>query len=165
MGRPGNTAGDMKGDEAAVRALYGTVMDGWNHGNGAAFAAPFEDDADFVGFDGSHFKGRREIIDSHQPLFDGWLKGTRLVGEVRNVRFLAADVALMHATGGTIMKGKTERSPERESIQTLVARKHDGEWRLAAFQNTRIRPIGRNASGTFIWLFSDWLWKWLRPKS
>jgi hypothetical protein len=37
------------------------------------------------------------------------------------VRFLSPDVALMHAVGGTVMRGKSEPSPERDSIQTLVA--------------------------------------------
>jgi uncharacterized protein (TIGR02246 family) len=83
-------------DEAAVRALYQQTMDGWNMGSGEAFAAPFDDEANFIAFDGTHFKGRREIAASHPPLFDKWLKGTRLVGEVRSVRFLSPDVALMH---------------------------------------------------------------------
>ncbi len=65
----------------------------------------------------------------------------------------------MHATGGTIMGGKSEPSPERDSIQTLIATKEGRKWRLAAFQNTRLRPMGRSAAGTFMWLLSDWLWK------
>jgi uncharacterized protein (TIGR02246 family) len=151
-------------EEASIRALYEQLMDGWNNGSAEAFAAPFEEDADFVAFDGTHFKGRDEIVSSHQPLFDKWLKGTRLTGEVRAIRFLAPEIALMHAVGGTIMRKKSEASPERDSVQTLVAAKRDGEWRLVAFHNTRVRPMGRNAGGTFVWLLSDWLWKLLRPK-
>jgi uncharacterized protein (TIGR02246 family) len=56
-------------DEAAIRALYQQVIDGWNAGSGDAFAAPFEEDADQVGFDGTHFKGRKEIASFHQDLF------------------------------------------------------------------------------------------------
>ncbi len=152
-------------DEPAVRALYQQMMDGWNQGSGEAFAAPFAEDADFIAFDGTHFKGCQEIARFHQPLFETYLKGTRLVGTVTSVRFLCPDVALMQAIGGTVMRGKSAPAPERDSIQTLVATKHDGAWRLAAFQNTRVRPIGRNAAGTFVWLLSDWLWKLFRPKS
>ncbi len=151
-------------DEAAVRALYQELMDGWNKGRGESFAAPFAEDGDLIGFDGTHVRGRHEIASFHQPLFDKWLKGTRLVGEVRSVRFLTPDVALMHAMGGTVMRGKSEPSPERDSIQTLVAKKCGDEWCLAAFQNTRGRPMGRNLGGTVIWLFSDWLWKLFGPK-
>ncbi len=69
-------------DEGAVRALYEQLMDGWNKGSGAAFSAPFAEDGDLIGFDGTHLKGCLEIAAFHQPLFDKWLKGTRLVGEV-----------------------------------------------------------------------------------
>jgi len=64
----------------------------------------------------------------------------------------------MRAVGGTVMRGKSEPSPERDSIQTLVAIRQGEEWRLAAFQNTRLRPM-RNAPAFLIWTISDWLWK------
>src|SRR5918998_3792772 len=89
-------------DEAAVRALYQELMDGWNRGIGDAFAAAFTDDGDLVAFDGTHFKGRKEIAPFHQDLFERWMKGTRLVGEVKDVRFLSDEVALMHAVGSTV---------------------------------------------------------------
>lgn len=152
------------GEESAIRALYEQLMDGWNRGNAEAFAAPFCEDGDLIGFDGTHLKGRDEILSFHRPLFDKWLKGTRLVGRVKAVRFLGPDVALMHAVGGTVMRGKSDPAPERDSIQTLVAVRRDGAWRLAAFQNTRVRPMGRNVGGIFVWLLSDRLWRALGPR-
>jgi uncharacterized protein (TIGR02246 family) len=130
-------------DEAAIRALYQQIIDGWNKGSGDAFAARFAEDADFVAFDGSYFKGRQEIAAFHQMLFDTFLKGTRLVGKVRSVRFLTPDVAVMHAVGGTVMPGPSGIEPERNSIQTLVATKRVGDWYLAAFQNSRAQYMGR----------------------
>jgi uncharacterized protein (TIGR02246 family) len=150
-------------DGAAVRALYQELMDGWNRGSGEDFAAVFTEDGDLVAFDGTHFEGRGEIAPFHQKLFDKWLKGTRLVGRVKDVRFLSPDVALMHAVGGTVMRGKSEPSPERDSIQTLFAVRQDGEWRLAAFQNTRLRPMGRSTAAFLIWTFTDLLWKVFHP--
>ena len=151
-------------DEAAIRALYTQLMDGWNNGSAEAFSAPFTEDGHLVAFDGTHFKGQHQMISFHQPLFDRWLKGTRLVGEVESVRLLSSDVALMHARGGTIARGKSQPSPERDSIQTLVAIKRDRGWRLVAFQNTRVRPMSRSARNAFIWLFTDWLWKVVRQR-
>ena len=148
-------------DEAAVRDLYQELMDGWNRGSGDAFAAAFTEDGDLVAFDGTHFKGREEIAPFHQELFDKWMKGTRLVGRVEDVRFLSPDVVLMHAIGGTVMRGKSEPSPERASIQTLVAVRQDDKWRLAAFQNTRVRPM-RNAAAFLVWTLSDLLWRVFR---
>lgn len=136
-------AGSQQGDEAAIEALVWQLIDGWNRGSGEAFAAPFAEDADFVGFDGTYFKGREEIASFHRMLFERILVGTRLVGKVRGVRFLTHEVALMHAVGGTVMQGQSDIDPERNSVQTLVAIKRDGTWKLAAFQNSRAQFIGR----------------------
>jgi uncharacterized protein (TIGR02246 family) len=156
-------AANHSADEAAVRALYQQLMDGWNQGSGDAFAAVFTEDGDLVAFDGTHFKGRQEIAPFHQQLFDKWLKGSRLVGQVKDVRFLSPDIALMHAVGGTVMRGKSEPSPERDSIQTLLATRQEGdEWRLAAFQNTRLHPMDSSAITFLIWTLSDLLWKAFR---
>ncbi len=84
------------------------------------------------------------------------------MGQVKDVRFLSPDVALMHAVGGTVMRGKSEPVPERDSIQTLVATRQDDEWRLAAFQNTRLHPIDSSAGPFLVWTLSDLLWKVFR---
>ena len=152
-------------DEAAVCGLYQEMMDGWNRGSGEDFAAVFTEDGDLVAFDGTHFKGRKEIAPFHQELFDKWMKGSRLVGKVKDLRFLSPDVALMHAVGSTVMRGRSAPSPERDSIQTLVAVRKGGgdEWRLAAFQNTRVRSMGPNPVAFVLWALTDLLWKVFRP--
>jgi hypothetical protein len=71
-------------------------------------------------------------------------------------------VAVMHARGGTIMQGDARPTPERDSIQTLVAVRRDGQWQLLAFQNTRVRPMGQDLASTLLWLVSDWFWKMVR---
>jgi len=138
-------------------------MDGWNAGSGEAFAAAFAEDGDLIGFDGTHLKGRQKIAPFHQRLFETHLQGTRLVGRIKSVRFLGTEVALVHALGRTVMPGKSAPSAGRASIQTLVAVERRGQWRIAAFQNTRVRPMGRNTAGALLWLLSDWLWTAFRP--
>jgi uncharacterized protein (TIGR02246 family) len=160
------TASSIQGraasDEPAVRALYQRLMDGWNQGSGAAFAAVFTEDGDLVAFDGTHLEGRERIASVQQQLFDRFLTGTRLVGSVKGVRFLGPDTAVMHAVGNTIMRGKSRAAPHRASIQTMVAVRDGDQWRLAAFQNTRVRPIGRSAGTFLVWTLGDWLWRTLR---
>jgi uncharacterized protein (TIGR02246 family) len=146
-------------DERAVRALHRRVLEAWGAGDGEAFAAPFRDDAVFIGFDGSVMRGREQIASTHQEVFDRWMKGTRLVEEGTEVRFVARDVAIVHTLGGTLMRGKSEPAPERESIQTLVAVRDAGSWSFASFQNTRIRPIGAGAVSALLWLVPDRLWR------
>jgi uncharacterized protein (TIGR02246 family) len=143
MNQNSHTLSSATDDEGAIRSLYQQLMDGWNAASGDAFAAPFEEDGDLVGFDGTHIKGRQEIASFHQHLFDIFLKGSRLVGKVRSVRFLTSNVAVMHAVGGTVMAGESDLERERNSVQTLVAVKRNGKWSLAAFQNTRAIYMGR----------------------
>jgi|GEM_PF-1231237 len=144
--------------ETPIRALYEQLMDGWNKGSGEAFAAPFADVCDLVAFDGTHFMSRQEIATFQQALFDKWLKGTRLVGQVKQVKFLSPDVAVMHAIGGTLIPKESKPSPARDSIQTLVATRTDGAWKIAAFQNTRLRLMGSSFAPVLLWNFTDWLW-------
>jgi uncharacterized protein (TIGR02246 family)/steroid delta-isomerase-like uncharacterized protein len=141
---PTSSKPSIDNNEVVIRSLYFQMIDGWNKGNGKAFASPFAEDADLVGFDGTHLKGRQEIASFHQQLFDTFVKGSRLVGKIRNVRFLNPDVAIMHAVGGTIMAGQSDIEPERNSIHTLVIMKEsDDKWRVTAFQNTWAQYIGR----------------------
>lgn len=113
-------------DEAACRALYDELVAGWNEGSGARFAAAFAEDGELVAFDGSRLQGRATIEAFHQELFDKWMKGTRLTGGVDDVKMLGPDVAVMHAIGGTIKKGKTTPSRARDSIQTLTLKADRG---------------------------------------
>jgi uncharacterized protein (TIGR02246 family) len=151
-------------DEGAIRELFEKLLEDWARGDGEAYGSRFTEDADYVAFDGSHTRGRAQISSSHQQLFDKFLKGSRLTGRIEDTKFLGPDVALVHATGGTVIRGKTAPSPERHSVQTLVAVREGDEWRFAAFHNTRVRPIGRGARGFLIWAMTDRLWRIFGPK-
>ena len=139
--RDGDLSDERTTDTAALRALFAELIAAWGRGDGHTYGSLFTDEADYIAFDGSHTRGRRVIAESHQKLFETWLKGTRLIGRIEGLRFLGPDVALVLATGATLMPGKDR--PVRPSIQTLAAVKRDGTWRFAAFHNTRI--VRRNA--------------------
>jgi uncharacterized protein (TIGR02246 family) len=135
---------DLKSDdEAAIRKLYQQMIYGWNAGRGDAFAAPYTDDSDFIGFDGTYMKGRQEVASFHQMLFDKFLRGSRIIGKIRSIRFVTMDVAIMIAVGGTVMAGQSDIETERNSIHTIVAVKCDSNWYFTAFQNSRAQYIGR----------------------
>src|SRR5215210_995003 len=160
--REGANTADRAADEEAICDLFRRLLDDWGRGDGSAYGSRFTEDADYVAFDGSRTTGRRAIAASHQQLFDKFLKGTRLTGRIESVRFPGPDLALVHATGGTMMRGKSSPSPERDSIQTLVAVRHGDEWRFAAFHNSRVRPINSGA-GFLIWALTDKLWRLFAP--
>jgi uncharacterized protein (TIGR02246 family) len=133
-----DTVMDAAASETAVRELFARVLAAWARGDGLAYGDLFTAEAEYIGFDGSRTIGRVAIAESHRKLFDTWLKGTRLTGRIESLRLLAPGVILVHATGGTVFPGESEPRPSRDSIQTLVAVLQAGEWRFAAFQNTRV---------------------------
>lgn len=137
-----NTAGT---DEAEVLALLQRLNEAW--GDADAFAALFTEDAVYVTFDGSQVKGRAEIAESHRPLFEGFMRGSRLVGETTSVRFLTPDIALVHSKGAVIQRRQKRASRRAVSVQTNVVIRQDGRWLIAAFQNTRYRPWNESLLG------------------
>jgi uncharacterized protein (TIGR02246 family) len=124
-------------DETTIKEIITRMIDAWNDGSAADFAAPFAEDADFIAFEGTHLKGRQEILEFHDRLFDLDLKGTRLEGGVNFVRFLGPALAVMHAWATTILQGQTNASPSRDSMQLFVVTKRDGKWRCDAMLNAR----------------------------
>ena len=59
MTEPTSSTSSILADEIAIRFLYQQLMDGWNKGSSEALAAPFAEDGDLVGFDGTHLNGRQ----------------------------------------------------------------------------------------------------------
>lgn len=124
-------------DETKIKEMHAEMIKAWNNGSGAGFAAPFAPDADFIAFEGSQLKGRSQIAQFHQMLFETSFRGTRLDGGVHFVRFLRPDFALMHAWATTALRGETNASSSRDSMQLFIATKHGGYWQFDAMQNSR----------------------------
>lgn len=102
------TNGDRRADEEAIRALVDRQVKGWAAGDPAAYASVFTADADYITFLGTHHTGRDTITASYVPLFRRLLKGTRLLIDITEVRFLTPDVALVHANA-SVSKGARRR--------------------------------------------------------
>ena len=68
---------EIAATESAVRTLYQNLIEAW--GDADSYAALFTEEGDYITFDGSHARGRAEIASAHRPLFEGILKGSRLV--------------------------------------------------------------------------------------
>lgn len=128
-------------DEATIRALVHEIYDAWARNDARAYASYFEDDSDYVPFDGTRLHGREANEESHRQLFATVLAGTRLEGEVESVRFITPDVAVVHATGSVVWPWHRGVPKRRLSRQTMVFVRRGGTWRATAFHNTRVRPV------------------------
>ncbi|MFI6870763.1 SgcJ/EcaC family oxidoreductase [Nocardia sp. NPDC050406] len=133
-------------DEAAVRAVFDRLNRAWADADADAFAAEFTDDADYVTWFGTYYRGRSDIATVHRPVFEKWQKGTRLDGEVVSVRFPTPDVALVHGLGA-VVKPQRRRTARNTKVNLLVMVRQGADWRIAAFHNTKRNWLLAKLSG------------------
>ncbi|RVU18941.1 SgcJ/EcaC family oxidoreductase [Streptomyces antnestii] len=126
-------------DTAAITSVLSELTAAWGRHDAEAYGELFTQDATYVTFTGSLHQGRQEITDSHRALFTTFLKGTELADEVIGIRFQGADAAIVSGRGDTY---KGERPRKLTKIQTYTfVREDDGKWRIAAFHNTKRKPL------------------------
>jgi len=136
-----NNTNDRSADEKALHDLFQKIKDGWNQGDGQAYAASFTEDADYIVWNGIYLKGRQAIAAAHQRLFETRFQGSRLEGFIKHIRFLSDDIALVHLHGRPQIPGQEVSAPEQYSIQSLVCIRQADGWRFTSFQNTLIQSM------------------------
>lgn len=144
---------DIHQNIVAVKQLPHQLAAAWDRGDAEAYAESLTEDADYILFDGSHSHGRAAIAEIHRPVFERFLKGSRLAVESVDARLLAEDVAVIHSAGGVLRRRDHRLAKSQRSVQTMVAVKTGDIWRIAAFQNTRYKPF----SDTLVWKIAQML--------
>lgn len=127
-------------DTAAITGVMTRLNETWARHDADAYGSLFTQDATYVTFVGTYYSGRVDIVNSHRILFAKYLKGTKLAGEIVDIRFYGPDTAVVTGRGDTY---KGSRAPKKLSkVQTLTfVREADGQWRIAAFHNTQRKPL------------------------
>src|SRR5687768_11508179 len=133
--QPVQTHDSRAADEAALRESVKQMETGWNKKSGALFAKPFAEDADYVVINGAYIKGRAVIESQHERIFSTIFKDTMLKLEVKQVRFLRADVAVAHVSGH---RDSSSKELIQDAMITVVMTKDKQGWKIAAFQNTAV---------------------------
>ena len=123
--------------ERIVANLVGELENAWNAADGAAFARPFAEDADFVTIRGEHLRTREVIARGHQAIFDTIYKGSVVRYQVTGVRAIAPAVLLAHVKS-TLKAPTGPLAGEHSSLFTLVLVLDHDDGRIAAFHNTLI---------------------------
>lgn len=131
-----------KSDKNEVIALYEELLGGWNERDAPGMAQLVLPNGYMIGFDGSELIGPAEIENSLKDIFANHPTGS-YVHKVRDVHFLTGDIGVLRAVAGMIPANQTELNPQINAIQTLVAKRESGEWRVAVFQNTPAAFHGR----------------------
>jgi uncharacterized protein (TIGR02246 family) len=127
-------------DERKIRKVFARLAGAWNIGDASQFASLFTEDCDYITFRGEHIIGRRNNEDLHAQLFKTFLADTSLVTEVKQIKFISEDVAVVHCLGA--VNSKHKNNPAKDKVNTNVLVKSDGVWRIAAFHNSKIERKG-----------------------
>ena len=122
-------------DRAAIERLVHQLEAAWNAMDGAAFAAPFADDADFVNVRGEHFRGRPAIEAGHAGIFGSVYAASVNEYTVEAARLLRPEVALVHVRSQLEVPGGPLAGRHRARFSLLCTREARG-WEIAAFHNT-----------------------------
>lgn len=129
------------GERDAVCGVLASLVDAWNDNDAEAYGRLFTEDATYTTFVGSHYQGRKDITDAHRALFAGFLKDTELADSILDIRFLTPDTAIVTGRGDTYT-GDRPAPGKLSKVQTYTfVREASGEWRVAAFHNTKRRPV------------------------
>lgn len=129
------TATVTDADRAAVAGLTQRIMTAWGNHDADAFANVFTEDGTMI-LPGVFRKGRREIRTFMAAAFAGPYKGTQVVGQPFDVRFIGTDVSVLLTQGGVLAPGQTELPDERTVRASWLAVRRGGDWLLAAYQNS-----------------------------
>ena len=141
-------AQNSKTDEMSIKAIKSQQEAAWNRHDWDAFTTYFSDDATLINFVGQYWKGNREITEHFKQLNACCLSPTSLKFEVKNIRFLTPEIAVVY-TEESLFADKDYDVPFHQykkgdvdyKMMTDIFVKQDGEWKITAAQLTLINQI------------------------
>jgi uncharacterized protein (TIGR02246 family) len=125
-----------------TRELYRQLLEAWDKRNARDFALLFASDGNIVGFDGTQVFGQAEVGAHLSEIFSHH-QTARYVSIVREVRSLTEGATILTAVAGMIPPDKHDTNPDVNAVQTLIAVRKGGAWKVALFQNTPAALHGR----------------------
>jgi uncharacterized protein (TIGR02246 family) len=123
---------DLNERVTAVHAVFEATSSAWADGDADAFADWYAEDATVI-LPGFFLRGRNDIRANMGGAFAGALKGSQRRHEVRGVRLLGGETALVVTRSVTLFPGETEPPAGREELATWALSRHDGRWLVEAY--------------------------------
>jgi uncharacterized protein (TIGR02246 family) len=134
-------------DETEIRELLNEMTDAWARGDATAYGARYQADATFTNVFGTFHVGHEEFDLRHDEVFRGIFRGTRVTMDIRKLRFLRPDVAVLDVDAGLfgaqIQPPGVTAHPDGafRTCLLMVLTKQHGRWEIAAYHNVW-RPAG-----------------------
>jgi uncharacterized protein (TIGR02246 family) len=121
--------------------LIDELTDAWRRGDAKAYGARYQADGTFTNVFGAFYVGRDEFDLRHDEVLRGIFKGTTVAMEIRKLRFLRRDVAVVdlniRLSGVDATPPGLPLGPDGalRSALLMVLTKERGRWEIAAYHN------------------------------
>jgi uncharacterized protein (TIGR02246 family) len=142
---------DAKGspeDEKAIRAVIAQMTQGFNRHDSKGATSMYTTDADLVTVRGEAFKGRAEFEKGLASILASRASDASLKTLDVRIKFVRSDVALAHVRNelSGLASPDGQKLPPHEELSIRVFVKEADAWRVAAFHNTMVNPLGSPVS-------------------
>lgn len=131
--------------EAAIRAIVAEQADAWTSGDGAKFASRVAPDVSFTNVFGMVMYGAPAFTARQQEILRGFFKGTTKKHNIRRLRFVTPDVALVdidNEVHGVKAMPPGITVPADGIVRTQLLEvfvRRNGAWWVEAFHNVDLK--------------------------
>ncbi|HWI19679.1 MAG TPA: SgcJ/EcaC family oxidoreductase [Vicinamibacterales bacterium] len=142
-------AAQAQSAESEIRALVAAQATAWNAGDAVAYAKDVSADVSFTNLFGMVMYGEAAFVERHTQILSTFYKGTTKRHNVRRIRFVTPDVALVdidnEVHGVKAMPPGIAVPPDgiiRTQLMEVFVRRN-GRWYLEAFHNVDTKPSAK----------------------
>ncbi len=132
--------------EASIRAIIAEQAAAWNAGDGTAYAKHVADDVSFTNLFGTVVYGAPAFAERHRLILGTFYKGTTKHLDVRRIRFVTPDVAIVdidnEIRGVKTLPAGIPVPPDgilKTQLMEVFVRRGD-QWWVEAYHNVDIKP-------------------------
>ena len=122
-------------EKASVAAFTQQVVAAWAYQDADGFADLCTEDATLI-LPAVLCQNKEEIRTFFKNAFENEYKNTQVTGKPISMRFYGHDICLLITSGGVLAAGQSEVSEAQAIRASWFVVRVDGQWRLAAYQNT-----------------------------
>jgi uncharacterized protein (TIGR02246 family) len=131
-------------DESAVQQVLSGMDEAWNQGDAKTLASYFTPEAELIDVTGTLHGGRNAIERRNSILLGDMLNGSHLTQELRSIKFLRPDVAVVDTNAQLYgYKSLPKGLPTSGAVLTARVRHvmvYNGKWWIVATQFTYVPP-------------------------
>lgn len=122
--------------DQAIRSVIDGVYAAWNAQDVDAFVANYAESATAT-LPELRLEGKPAVRATMTAEFLGGLKGSHVCHEVRDVRAVAPETAVVTGRSAFVLAGEAEPTPDHIALTTWVLARHDGAWQIEAYHECR----------------------------